>query len=119
MTFDQFFKMAVEGLVVKCSTVRERRNVLELFEECGFKISIASRKHLQGPAKEDSDITYMHPGFNPVNQQVSCFRSFERAKTEMRHAISYNDIQDTIENPPPLDDRSDTEFANDFASLLC
>lgn len=34
------------------------------------------------------------------------------------NAIKYNDVKDIIENPLPLDNRSDAEFANEFASLL-
>ena len=69
-------------------------------------------------AEEDYDTTYMHPGINPGRRYVTCYRYFERAKIDMRHAVSYGDIQDLIENPAPLDDRSDVEFAKDFASLL-
>ena len=112
MTLDQFRDMASEGLVVECLTVQERRNTLELFEEVGIRISNTSREHLLVAAEEDYDTTYMHPGIDPGN------RYFERAKIDMRHAVSYDDIQDLIENPAPLDDRSDVEFAKDFASLL-
>lgn len=119
MTFDQFRDMVLEGLVVECDTVQERRNVLELFKELGYGIGSASMEHLLVEAEDDYDTEYMHPGFDPSNQYASCYRNFERAKRDMMHAISYDNIRELIENPTPLDDRSDTEFANDFASLLC
>lgn len=119
MTLDQFRDMASEGLVVECLTVQERRNVLELFEDAGVPISSTSRDHLLVAAEDDHDTTYMHPGIEPDEGYVSCYRSFERAKRSIEHSISYNDVQDLIENPLPLDDRSDVEFASDFASLLC
>ena len=118
MTLDQFRDMASEGLVVECLTVQERRNTLELFEEVVIRISNTSREHLLVAAEEDYDTTYMHPGIDPGRRYVACYRYFERAKIDMRHAVSYDDIQDLIENPAPLDDRSDVEFAKDFASLL-
>lgn len=119
MTFDQFRDMASEGLVVECLTVQERRNTLELFEEAGVKISSISREHLLVAAEEDCDTTYMHPGIMPGRRYVTCYRHFERAKIDIRHAVSYDDIQDLIEGPALLDDRNDAEFAKDFASLLC
>lgn len=118
MTLAQFRDMASEGLVVECLTVQERRNTLELFEEVGIRISNTSREHLLVAAEEDYDTTYMHPGINPGRRYATCYRYFGRAKIDMRHAVSYGDIQDLIENPTPLDDRSDAEFASDFASLL-
>lgn len=119
MTLDQFRDMASEGLVVECSTVQERRNTLELFEEAGITISDTSRDHLLVVAEDDYDTAYMHPGIRPGGRYVTCFRNFERAKIEIGQAISYSDVQDLIENPTLLDDRSDAEFASDFASLLC
>ena len=119
MTLDQFRDMASEGLVVECLTVQERRNTLELFEEAGFKISNTSKEHLLIAAEEDYDTEYMHPGINPGRRYVTCYRYFERAKSDIGQAVSYGDIQDLVENSSPLDDRSDAEFASDFASLLC
>lgn len=119
MTLDQFRDMASEGLVVECLTVQERRNTLELFEEAGFKISNTSKEHLLIAAEEDYETEYMHPGINPGRRYVTCYRYFERAKSDIGQAVSYGDIQDLVENPSPLDDRSDAEFASDFASLLC
>ena len=119
MTLDQFRDMASEGLVVECLTVQERRNTLELFEEAGFKISNTSKEHLLIAAEEDYDTEYLHPGINPSRRYVTCYRYFERAKSDIGQAISYGDIQDLVENSSPLDDRSDAEFASDFASLLC
>lgn len=119
MTLDQFRDMASEGLVVECLTVQERRNTLELFEEAGIRISDTSRDHLLVAAEDDHDTIYMHPGVRPDGQQVTCFRDFVRAKREVGRAIYYRNIRNLIENPPPLDNRSDTEFASDFASLLC
>ena len=120
MTLNQFRDMASEGLVVECLTVQERRNTLELFEEAGVKIRSTSKKHLLVTAEEDYDTTYMHPGIEPGKRQyVTCFRNFERAKRDIGQAVSYSDIQDLIENPSPLGNRSDAEFANDFASLFC
>lgn len=119
MTLDQFRDMASEGLVVECQTVQERRNVLELFDEAGIKISDTTQRHLWVTAERDSDTTYMHPGTDPGERNVTCYRDFERAKRDIEWAIPYSDVQDLIENPTPLDDRSDAEFASDFASLLC
>lgn len=119
MTSDQFRDMALKGLVVECVTVQERRNTLELFKELGFEIGPASMEHLLVEAEEDYDTEYMHPGFKPYNGRVSCFRYFEHAKEDVQHAISYKDIQNLVENPPPIDDRSDDEFVSDLASLLC
>lgn len=120
MTLDQFRDMAFEGLVVECLTTQERRDVLELFEKAGVQVSGPSRNHLLVEAEEDYDTTYMHPGVEPDDGYVSCFRSFERAKRDMKHAISYGNIQDLIEDSSsPLDNRSDAEFASDFASLIC
>lgn len=45
---------------------------------------------------------YMYPGFKPYNGRVSCFRYFEHAKEDVQHAISYKDIQNLVENPPPM-----------------
>lgn len=119
MTSDQFRDMALEGLVVECATVQERRNTLELFKELGFEIGSASMAHLLVEAEDDYDTAYMHPGFEPRNGYASCFRNFERARKDVEHSISYKDIQDIFESPLPIDDRSDAEFASDLASLLC
>lgn len=119
MELEQFRDMALESIVVRCDTVQERRNVLELFEGLGFEIGSASMEHLFVEAEEDDDTEYMHPGFSPKNRYVSCYRYFERAKDDVEHAISYEDIQNLIESPPPLDERSDAEFEEDFAALLC
>lgn len=60
----------------------------------------------------------MHPAFRPSKGRVTCFRSVSGAMEFIANAIKYDDVKDIIENPPPLDDRSDAEFASDFASLL-
>lgn len=119
MTLDQFRDMALEGLVVECRTVQERRDTLELFETAGIEISGPSMEHLLVAAEEDCDTDYMHPGIDPDRRYVTCYRYFERAKIDVRYAVSYKDIQDLIESPPLLDERSDAEFAEDFALLLC
>lgn len=117
MTLAEFRDIADRGVIVECSNTAQRRSVLELFEEYGFYIGLTTREYLR-PDK-DRDTTFMHPAFRPSKGRVTCFRSVAGAKEFIANAIKYDDIKDIIENPPPLDDRSDAEFASDFASLLC
>lgn len=121
MTLKQFCEMARDsGLVVRCSTVYERRNVLELFEEAGFPISSVSSRHLLVEAGEDDDDEYMHPGYDANKGYTSCFRSFDIAtQCQTRHGVSYDDVRNLIEDPLPIDNRNDAEFAEDFAALFC
>lgn len=118
MTLDQFRDMALEGLIVECHTVQERRDTLELFEVAGLEISGPTMEHLLVAAEDDYDTGYMHPGISRGRRYVTCYKYFERAKIDVMHAVSYNDIQDLIESPSMLDERSDAEFAEDFASLI-
>lgn len=117
MTFDQFRDMASEGIVVKCDTVQERRNVLELFKELGFEIGSASMEHLLVEAENDYDTEYIHPGFLPSMRHVSCYRNYG-SKTGARYKILYDDIRELSETPEPLDTRSKDEFLSDFTLLL-
>ncbi len=118
MTLAEFQDIATEGVVVECITKQQRKSVLELFDENGFRIGSASRVHL-GVSEKDFDTEYMHPGYEPHRGYVSCYRNFERVKSYIGHGIKYDDIKDAIENPQPLDKRNDAEFADDFAALMC
>lgn len=117
MTLSEFKDMANEGIVIECSTTQQRREVLELFEENGFPVGSATRTYMR--PEGDRNTAYMHPAFKPGRFIVCCYREFDRAAEDVANAIRYKDVQALIENPLPLDDRSDTEFASDFASLLC
>ena len=117
MTLDEFQKCASEGLVVECKTAQQRRDVLELFEESGFFLSPETKKYFR--PESSANVTYMHPGYIPRKNCVTCYRNFEAAIESMKYGVRYEEIRDIIENPPPLDCRSDAEFANDFASLMC
>ena len=117
MTLAEFRDIADRGVIVECFDAAQRKNVLELFEDCGYRIGFTSRSHLDSDA--DTDAVFLHPAFRPSKGCITCFRSVPGAMEFIANAIKYDDVKDIIENPPPLDDRSDTEFANDFASLLC
>ncbi len=65
------------------------------------------------------DTSFMHPAYNPDIDYVYCYRDFERAQEDIEHGVSYSDIKGILENLPKLDERSDTEFADDFAALMC
>ena len=43
MTLAEFRDIADRGVIVECLNVAQRKNVLELFEECGYHISFASQ----------------------------------------------------------------------------
>lgn len=116
MTSSEFKEMASEGLVVECLTTQQRREVLELFEEHGFVIGSATKAYIR--PEGDRRTEYMHPAFSPEDSCVCCYREFSRASEDLEYAVRYEDVRSLIENPPPLDDRSDAEFASDFASLL-
>lgn len=116
MTLAEFQDIADRGVVVECLNAVQRKNVLELFEECGYCIGPASREYLC--PDRGGDTVFMHPAFRPTKSRVSCFRSVSGAMGFVSNAIKYNDVKDIIENPLPLDNRSDAEFANEFASLL-
>lgn len=116
MTLSKFKDMANEGIVIECLTTQQRREVLELFEENGFPVGSATRAYMR--PEGDRNTTYMHPAFKPDESLVCCYRKFGRAAEDVANAIRYEDVQALIENPLPLDDRNDVEFASDFASLL-
>lgn len=116
MTLSEFKDMANEGIVIECLTTQQRRKVLELFEENGFPVGSATRAYMR--PEGDRNITYMHPAFKPDESLVCCYRKFGQVAEDVVNAIRYEDVQALIENPLPLDDRNDVEFANDFASLL-
>ena len=116
MTLAKFRDIADRGVIVECLNVAQRKNVLELFEECGYHIGFASQDYLRPGG--DRDATFIHPAFRPSKGRVTCFRSVSGSMEFIANAIKYDDVKDIIENPPPLDDRSDAEFASDFASLL-
>lgn len=117
MTLAEFRDIADRGVVVECLNVAQRKNVLELFDECGYHIGLSTREYLQPGG--DRSTMFMHPAFRPSKSRVSCFRSISGAMEYVANMIKYADVKDIIENPPPLDDRSDAEFAEDLASLLC
>lgn len=115
MTLAEFRDIADRGIIVECFNITQRKNVLELFEDCGYRINFASRGYLDS----DTDTVFLHPAFRPSKGRVTCFRSIPGAMEFVANAIKYDDIKDIIENPPPLDDRSYAEFVSDFVSLLC
>jgi len=117
MTLSEFQEVASEGVVVECLNAEQRRSVLELFEGYGYAIGSASRGHLR--VERNPDTTFMHPGFRPSKGYVSCFRTVNGAKAFVAHTIQYEDVRNIIEHPPMLDERSDAEFASDFAALMC
>lgn len=117
MTFDQFCSMAREGVAVQCRTAKERKEVLELFDECGFRIGSATMSYMRPDGERN--ITYMHPVYQPKEDIVCCYKHFEIARCNVSHGIRYEDVRNLIENPPKIDERSDAEFANDFVSLMC
>lgn len=117
MTSNEFRDMANEGIVIECLTAQQRREVLELFEENGFPIGSATKAYMR--PEGDRNTVYMHPALKPDESCVCCYREFGRASEDVANAVRYEDVRCLIENTSPLDDRSDTEFANDFASLLC
>lgn len=116
MTLTEFKSLAYEGIVIECLTTQQRREVLELFEECGFNLGRATRVYIFPDG--DGSTTYMHPAFNPDESRVCCYKKFERAAEDVTNAIRYEDVRSLIENLPPLDDRSEAEFASAFVSLL-
>lgn len=117
MTSNEFRDMANEGIVIECLTTQQRREVLELFEENGFPIGSATKAYMRPEA--DRNTMYMHPALKPDESYVCCYREFSQASEDVVNAVRYEDVRSLIENPAPLDDRSDAEFASDFASLLC
>lgn len=117
MTSNEFRDMANKGIVIECLTTQQRREVLELFEENGFAIGPATKTYMC--PEGDSNTAYMHPAFKPDESFVCCYRNFIYISERMANAIRYEDVRNLIENSPPLDERSDAEFASDFASLLC
>lgn len=121
MTLEEFLDVArgKYGVVVGCQTAAQRRDVLELFEENGFRIGSVSRKYLQPGG--DAHTTYMCPAYLPSRSMVVCYMTSEGAIKggDVGFAVEYDDIRDIIENPLPLDDRDDTEFATDFELLMC
>lgn len=116
MTIVEFERLAHEGLVVQCQTPQQRREILELFDNCGFVIGANSKKHLL--PNGDRDVRFMHPGTNSMGAYITCYRNFELAKEDVVHAISYEDICNLIGSPPKIDERSDAEFAEDFSLLM-
>lgn len=117
MTIYEFLELVEKGIVVRCQTIQQRRDVLELFAENGFTISTSSRKYL--PPENNEGTSFMHPSYVPWRENVSCYRNFERAAEEIVSGIEYEDIRSLIEDTSPLDGRSDAEFVSDFASLIC
>jgi len=118
MTVDEFRELASEGVVVECSNLKQRREVIELFKECGYALNPATQSYLTPEGSHFSTV-YMHPGFRPSRDCVSCFKTIVGAKDFVAHAIQYEDVRNIIEHPPMLDERSDTEFAREFAALMC
>lgn len=117
MTSNEFKDMANEGIVIECLTTQQRREVLELFEQNGFAIGSATKTYMR--PEGDRSTLFMHPAFNPDNPLVCCYREFGQASKYVVNAVRYEDVRNLIEDSSPLDDRSDTEFANDFVSPLC
>lgn len=117
MTFDEFRDIATEGLAVRCHTTQQRRDIIQLFDDCGFFIGDETRRHLDNT--NDNDTTYMHPSYIPSRGYVTCYRDFETAIIYVKHGVDYEEVRSLIENSSPIDDRSDAEFARDFALLLC
>lgn len=104
MNFDEFR----DRLAVRCHTTQQRRDIIQLFGDCGLFISNSS-----------NNTTYIHPSYIPSRGYGTCHGDFETAITCVKHGIDYEEVRSLIENQSPIDDRSDAEFARDFALLLC
>lgn len=113
MTSAQLVEMVVQdGCRIKCDTVEQRRAVLDFFDEQGIKLGANTRRHLDIPAEWDTDREYMHPGYSRVFEHINL-------SSKPDNYIEYEQVKSVVESTPKtLDDRSDAEFAKDFALLL-
>jgi len=113
MTCEELIEEVVDGACIKCNTKMQRRTVLEFFEDHNFKISSIAREFLEIPVENDADFLHMRVGFNKLSSRITVYRILYKCE------INYDKVKEILEAPPkPLDDRSDSEFASDFASLM-
>lgn len=115
MTLDEFLKLAYNGVVIECQNIQQRKEVLELFIECGFEIGLASQSYLNSKYR---NATFMHPSFTPTRGCVACYTNFKSAIAQVGNGIRYEDVRSLIENPPRIDERSDEEFIAAFSELI-
>lgn len=116
MTVQELIDILKSGAVIECSNVFQRKNVLEFFDNLDFVIGPNTRTLMNIDEERGRDTDYMHPGLNTDRKCIACYAS-TRGKT----SVNYKDIADIVENPyiPKIDERSDAEFAEDFALLMC
>lgn len=115
MTLNEFVELAHKGVVIECQNLQQRKDVLELFIECGFEIGVASQAYLNPQYR---DVTYMHPSFNPNRKYVACYTTFATAVQNIGNGIRYEDIRSLIGETQKIDERNDEEFQEAFLELM-
>lgn len=110
-------RMIVEDrIVVECSTLDERRDVLKILSDEGFGINPPSRTYLD---PKYTDFSYPNPGADPYDDRESdafivCYRNI----LEERNWVSYADFMAVYEPDEPMETPDEEEFSSALADLL-
>lgn len=119
MTIAEFRVLVEQHFTIRCNNISERNAVLELLILLGYKVNDNSMGYL---VPGNTDDRFLHPvmssyesiiccrqGASDKDFDPGCIRRIEFA--EVKDLLSYLDSN--------IDERTEDEFKQDFASLVC
>lgn len=111
MTVDEVRSCINAGGVIECENVFQRGEAVQFLIDIGYEIHPVAKDWLE---RNPDNPQFLHPGLDDGKPKLTCWRW-----TEGKQTIPFRDIEDLIaKNDSLFDERSDAEFAEDFALLI-
>lgn len=112
MTIDDVKRCINAGGVVWCENVIQRGDAIQFLVDIGYEIHPSAKDWLK---RNPDSPEFLHPGLDSSSvAKINCWR-----RAEGKPKIPFENIKDLIDKTNlPIDERSDAEFAEDFALLI-
>lgn len=114
MTVDEFKDSIDSGRTIMCRNISERNAVLEFLIFLGYELNEPSAMYLK-PGNEDD--AYLHPAKSRYGSVICCRMCADDGSDSVIPFCEVSSLLDYMDSG--IDERTQEEFEQEFAALMC